>query len=252
MEIVNTGNFLLDGGSMFGRIPKVMWENWFPADEKNRIIMATNILKIQVREKTYQVDAGLGSFYDEKEKVVLGIEENVPFCGSTDYLILTHLHFDHCGGISDMDVREKVLVSKKEWADAINNNNPLTKGSYRKNDLDAIKPNLECIEPPYKIAPDIEILSTPGHTKGHVSVLIDREIFYAGDLIPTSSHVHLPCIMAYDLFPLEILEVKKRMLEMALEEDWIVIFEHDPYTPFARIDKVGDRFKARPAKADKN
>jgi len=244
-EIINTGNFLLDGGSMFGRAPKMMWERWFPADEENRILMATNILKIQAKGTSYQVDAGMGSMWDEKERKLFGIEGQDPYRGDADYLIFTHLHFDHCGGISNIDVREKVLVSKKEWADAMNNNNPLTRGSYRKADLDAIEPNLKCIEPPYKIADRIEILPTPGHTKGHISVLIDRELFYPGDLIPTSAHVHLPYIMAYDLFPLEILRAKKRMLEMALEEDWIVIFEHDPYIPFAKIDKKDGKFKTK-------
>jgi glyoxylase-like metal-dependent hydrolase (beta-lactamase superfamily II) len=244
IEVINAGNFLLDGGTMFGKIPKTMWQEWFPADEKNRIVMATNVVKIFKDRAVYQIDAGLGSQYSEKEKKILGITENIVLKGFVDYLMFTHLHFDHCGGISDLDVSSDVFVSRIEWDDAHDNSNPLIKGSYRRSDLDAIK-SFKLIEPPFSVASGIEVLPTQGHTRGHVSVLIDEEIFYPGDLIPTAAHVHLPCIMAYDLFPLEIIETKKKMLDAALEREWIVVFEHDPYTPFARIDKKGGRYTIR-------
>ena len=235
VEVVNLGNFLVDGGTMFGRIPKVMWEKWFPSDERNRILMATNILRIYLGNgMVCQIDAGLGSLYTDKEMDILGIDRQAQNPESQrraiDYLILTHLHSDHCGGISDLEVKEGVIVSRQEWEDT-HEVTPLTRKSYRQRDLEQIKKKLVLIEPPMLIAPGIEIIPTPGHTKGHVSVLVDNEIFFAGDLIPTYAHVHLPCIMAYDLYPTEIVKVKQKMLNRARAEAWTIIFEHDPDNP---------------------
>lgn len=244
VEVVNLGNFLLDGGPMFGRIPKVMWENWFPSDEKNRILMATNILRIYTGDgEVYQVDAGLGSLYTDKERDILGIDKTLhtskPRREAVDYLVLTHLHFDHCGGISDLEVKENVIVSKQEWEDA-HELTALTKKSYRQRDLERIEKKLVLIEPPMTISPGIEIIPTPGHTRGHVSVLVDNEIFFAADLIPTYAHVHLPCIMAYDLYPTEIVKVKQKMLNRARAEAWTIIFEHDPYNPVKEAGALND------------
>lgn len=237
IEVINLGNFLLDGGTMFGRIPKVMWEKWFPSDRRNRILMATNVIRIFHNDgKVYQVDAGLGSLYTDKERDILGIGESKPERKSVDDLILTHLHFDHCGGISDLHVRRKVVVSKKEWEDA-HEVTVLTKGSYRQKDLELMEKKLILVEPHVEISPGIEIIPTPGHTRGHTSVLVDNEVFFAGDLIPTYAHVHLPCIMAYDLYPLEVLKVKQDILKRARAKGWKVIFEHDPYEP---VKEAGD------------
>lgn len=243
VEVINCGNFLLDGGSMFGRIPKVMWEKWFPADEKNRIIMATNVLRIFKAGRVFLVDAGLGLHYDAKDRSILGIdiEQPHPIKEPVSCLICTHLHFDHIGGIQDLEVQSEVLVSRIEWEDA-HLDSPLTSGSYRKIDLDLIKERLSIIDPPFSITDGIQILPTPGHTKGHVSVLIDDEVFYAGDLIPTSAHVHLPCIMAYDLNPLEIIETKHRILTEAHKRRWKVIYEHDPYRPVSSIGIKNNKF----------
>jgi len=245
IEIINCGNFLLDGGSMFGRIPKVMWEQWFPPDELNRIVMATNVLRIRKDSRTYLVDTGLGSLYTEKDWSILGTSlEKVrlirePF----DCLICTHLHFDHCGGIQDMSVRQEVIISRLEWEDA-HGESPLSKGGYRREDLDLLAGKLRLVDPPLSIADGIDLLATPGHTRGHMSVLVDDEVLYPGDLIPTASHVHLPCIMAYDLYPLEILETKKRVLQEAVAKQWKLVFEHDPYRPVGRIETINNKFKA--------
>jgi glyoxylase-like metal-dependent hydrolase (beta-lactamase superfamily II) len=245
IEVINCGNFLLDGGSMFGRMPKVMWEKWFPPDERNRIVMATNILRIRKASATYVVDTGLGSLYTKKDWSILGTNLDMvrlikePF----DSLICTHLHFDHCGGIQDMDVRKEIIISRLEWEDA-HGESPLSKGSYRKEDLDLLAKKLRLVDPPCSVADGIEVLATPGHTRGHISVLIDDEVLYPGDLIPTAAHVHLPCIMAYDLYPLEILETKKRILQEAARKNWKLVFEHDPYHPVGSIEITGNKFKS--------
>jgi len=230
---------------MFGRVPKTMWEQWFPPDEKNRIVMATNILRVQTGGKIILVDAGLGSRYTEKDWEILGTGvENVRLIKEpVDCLICTHLHFDHCGGIQDMTVRSEVIISRAEWEDALGEN-PLSKGSYRKSDLDLLGRNLHLVDPPCVVADGIQVLATPGHTRGHMSVLIDDEVFYPGDLIPTAAHVHLPCIMSYDLYPLTILETKQKILNEACRKGWRLVYEHDPYRPISCIGISADKFKA--------
>ena len=246
IEIINCGNFYLDGGSMFGRVPKTMWEKWFPADEKNRILMATNVARIVKGSKTYLIDAGIGTRYDEKNWRILGTcaENIMAIDEAIDCLICTHLHLDHSGGIHDLNIGSEVIVSKVEWEEAHSKDSPLTKGSYRKIDLDAIGKHLRMVDPPCSIDKGITIIPTPGHTRGHISVLIDDEIFYAGDLIPTASHVHIPCIMAYDLFPLEIIETKESILDAACQSGWKIIFEHDPYHPIGQIEYNNNKFRA--------
>lgn len=103
VEVINCGNFLLDGGSMFGRVPRTMWEKWFPPDERNRILMATNVLRICKNGATYLVDTGLGTSYGKKDRANLGLGENHtnPVEEPADHLICTHLHFDHVGGIQE-------------------------------------------------------------------------------------------------------------------------------------------------------
>ncbi len=187
IEIINSGNFLLDGGSMFGRIPKNLWQKKFTPDENNNITLATNILKIMRKDATILVDAGLGTRYTEKERSLLGFDGQLPdtFPGGVDILIATHLHYDHIGGIHDLDVRQAVLVSEQEWQDA-QSDDPISRGSYRRIDLEAVARRLQLITPPFEVLPGIEIIATPGHTAGHVAVLIDNEILYPGDLIRTS------------------------------------------------------------------
>ena len=244
LEIINTGNFLLDGGAMFGRIPKTMWERWFPADNRNRIVMACNLLKIRTPTgRTYLVDAGMGSCYDAKELDIMGYHPASPVIGPIDCLICTHLHFDHVGGVHDLKIRESVVVTSREWADA-HKEDPLSRGSYRAIDLKAMSSHLQLIDPPCDLDTHVRIIPTPGHTAGHCSVIIDDEVCYAGDLIPTAAHCHLPCIMAYDLFPLEIVEHKRELMNEAVNKGWTLIFEHDPSHPSGQIAISRHKYKA--------
>ncbi|MEA2100984.1 MAG: MBL fold metallo-hydrolase [Thermodesulfobacteriota bacterium] len=243
IEIIDAGGFLLDGGSMFGRIPRVMWEKWFPADDKNRILMATNTLRVETDAETYLVDCGMGTAYDEKTRRILGIENQGPYVikGGIDHLICTHLHFDHIGGVHNLDIQGDIIVSQKEWTDAWIKD-PLTQGSYRGKDLEIIKKKVSLVDGQTDLTPAIRLIPTPGHTRGHMGVLIDDEVFFAGDLVPTSSHVHLPCIMAYDLFPVEVMRTKEDILGQAAENNWLIVFEHDPYRATGRVQREGDSF----------
>jgi glyoxylase-like metal-dependent hydrolase (beta-lactamase superfamily II) len=130
-----------------------------------------------------------------------------------------------------------------EWEDA-RGENPLSKGSYRAADLEKVEKILRLADPPEDVADGIRLIPTPGHTRGHMSVLIDDEVFYPGDLIPTAAHVHLPFIMAYDLYPLTVLETKKKILDEAVRKNWTLVFEHDPYRPVGTIRIEGTRYSS--------
>ena len=249
VEIIDTGTFLLDGGTMFGRIPKNLWQTWFPADDQNRILMAAHALKVRADGHSVLIDAGMGTRYDVKEAAILALQPGPTPIGTVDDLILTHLHFDHAGGIQDLDLTGSAVVARQEWEDA-HREDPLTRGSYRHSDLAAISSHIELIDPPCTWGEHIKILPSPGHTRGHVSILIDDEIFFPGDLIPTAAHCHLPCIMAYDLYPLELLRVKQEYLVQARTHGWLTIFEHDPYTPAGKIGMINNKFKAIATRQD--
>lgn len=245
VEIVPTGTFLLDGGTMFGRIPKNLWQKWFRADDQNRILMAAHALKITTKGHSVLIDAGLGTHYAAKEAAILGLKTGPDVIGPIDDLILTHLHYDHCGGILDLDLKGAALVARQEWEDA-HTHDPLTKGSYRTEDLKAIGKHLHLIDAPHTWLDHIAIIPTPGHTRGHVSVIVDDEVFFPGDLIPTAAHCHLPCIMAYDLYPMDLIQTKQKLLHQAQTRGWMTVFEHDPYLPVGQITVINNKFRAIP------
>jgi glyoxylase-like metal-dependent hydrolase (beta-lactamase superfamily II) len=235
---------------MFGRIPKNLWQKWFPADDQNRILMAAHALKITSNGHSVLIDAGLGTRYEGKEADILGLSHKGAALGPVDDLILTHLHFDHAGGIQDLNLRGTAVVARRDW-EAAHQEDPLTKGSYRASDLAVIARHLTLIDPPCAWGEHIEVLPSPGHTRGHVSIVVDDEIFFPGDLIPTAAHCHLPCIMAYDLSPQEIIMVKREFLGRAQSRGWLTVFEHDPYVPVGRISMINEKFKAVAARQDR-
>jgi glyoxylase-like metal-dependent hydrolase (beta-lactamase superfamily II) len=265
LRIVSDGAFYLDGGAMFGVVPKVIWNKLNPADEMNRIRLALSCLLIQTREKKILVDTGVGTKLKERFKDMYRVErthglvESLRTVGTApediDFVINTHLHFDHCGGNTIQ--QDGVLVStfpnaqyviqEKEWAAAMHPNER-TKASYLRENFEPLEKTGQCmlVAGQHTVTNGVMVMPTPGHTQGHQSVLIESsgaKALYCGDLIPTASHIRLPYIMGYDLYPVDILETKKRILEQAVNEHWLLIFEHDPETPFGYItEKEGKRF----------
>ena len=250
LYIIESGNIRLDGGAMFGTVPRVLWEKTNPPDEKNRILIGLNLLLVKTGKKNILIDTGSGEKGNNKFNKIYEIE-HVPIYkalstagikpSEIDIVINTHLHFDHAGGntIMGKDGRyipafpnARYIIQKDEWNDAINTNEK-TRASYRGDDFIPLKEAgvLELIDGDAVIEEGISVLKTPGHNRNHQCVLIeseDKKAVYLGDLVPTASHIPLPYIMGYDLFPLETLENKKRILNKAADEGWLLIFEHDP------------------------
>ncbi len=257
--IISDGNFWLDGGAMFGVVPKVLWNKLNPADDQNRIRLALNCLVIDTRGKKVLIDTGVGEKLSEKFKGIYRIERELCLLDSLrkngiepediDFVINTHLHFDHCGGntriienkLTTTFPRAKYIIQKREWYDATHPNER-TKASYLVENFIPIEENgqLVLIDGDAEILPGIRVILTNGHTKGHQSVSIqseNRTAIYLGDLVPTTSHLKIPYIMGYDLFPLDIIKKKKEILGRALKERWLLIFEHDPKYPFGYLEE---------------
>ena len=250
--------FGLDGGAMFGIVPKPLWEENNPADEQNRIDLATRVLLIEGNGRKILVDTGNGDKWDEKYrniyKVDSGEQDLIASLRSRDIepeeitdVILTHLHFDHAGGATRLDGEDLIptfskatyYVQKSNWKWA---NSPTEKdaGSYRKENFVPLDDHgvIEFIHGEQEIFPGIRMVVVDGHTKGQQLPLItgnDTSLFYCGDLIPTAAHLSIPWVMGYDNFPLTTIREKKRYLSRALEEEWILLLEHDPVNGAFRL-----------------
>jgi len=248
---LSDGIMRLDGGAMFGVVPRVFWEKTNPADELNRIAIGVNPLLLKADGVNILVDTGNGDKFSEKLLKIYGIEREPTLLKSLsdadlrpediEIVINTHLHFDHCGGNTLVDASGKLMptfpnaryiVQKMEWEDATRLNE-LTKGSYLPENFIPLMQagRIELVDGDKEVYPGVTVVHTPGHNRGHQSVKIESDgktAFYLGDMIPTAAHVPLPYIMGYDLYPLELLEVKRRILREALEGRWLMIFEHDP------------------------
>jgi len=256
-SIVSDGTFWLDGGAMFGIVPKVLWNKLNPADEFNRIELRLNCLLIKTPTENILVDTGVGENLDNKFKEIYRVERDFGLIialekigikpGDINFIINTHLHFDHCGGNTIKRAgkfvptfpRAKYIIQKQEWLDATSPNER-TKASYLEENFIPIEEagQLLLVDGEHEVTSGIKVMVTDGHTRGHQSVIIEsdgKKAMYCGDLIPTTSHIKIPYIMGYDLFPLDIMEKKKEILKKALQEHWLLIFEHDPKIPFAYL-----------------
>lgn len=252
-EIV-TEHFRLDGGAMFGVVPKTLWNKLIPADEKNRITLACRLLVLRGHGRVILIDTGCGRKWDDKGKEMYAIEhlhqkhlhELVP--DVTD-LVLTHLHFDHGGGVSWRDnagalqlsfPNARVFLQEGHWKHA-NNPGLRERASYLKDNLEPLKKaKLTFTNSGDEILPQIKVFSVSGHTKCLQWVLIGDgkdALAYVADLIPTSHHVPVPYVMGYDLCAETSMDEKAKFLEQAAKEQWLVVFEHDVDTPAARIQK---------------
>ena len=273
VSIVRDAAFRLDGGAMFGVVPKVLWERPFPADEKNRIALATNCLCVRGAGFTAVIESGLGERWDEKSRALYAIDPATTLPRSlerlgvrpedVDALILSHLHFDHAGGATRLEGGRAVptfpnatlYVQQTELAHA-RAPNERDRASYRPEDWEpwAVAGRLETVSGEKEIRPGITVVPVRGHNAGMQAIRVDsggRTLFYFADALPTSAHVPVPWIMAYDLYPVDLLENKKRLLEQAVRDHWLCVFEHDPLIPWGTIAEDPDgRRRVQPIPVD--
>jgi len=248
VDIFSDGVFKPDGGSMFGIIPKPLWEKVKPADERNRVAMDMNSLLIRDADHVVVVETGAGSKLSVKQREIFGIEtprllDELKARGvgpaQVTLVVNTHLHFDHSGGNTYRDgekivptfPRASYVFQRLEWEDAMHANER-TRGSYLPDDyapLEAVG-KLELIDESVEIIPGVRLDRVQGHTRGTQTVRVsDRgeTLFFSSDFMPDRHHLPLPWISAFDLFPLETLAAKRLILRRAIDERWIVGFTHD-------------------------
>jgi len=269
IQLVTEGTFWLDGGAMFGVIPKALWNRAMPADEKNRIHLALHTLLVRDNERCILIDTGMGDKFDAKSAKIYGVElvpgglrgalerSGVAVEDVTD-VIYTHLHFDHAGGATcrlddgsyaPIFPNAQFHVQQRQWEWAVK---PTERdgASYLAENLAPIEASGRLVlhDGDQSLAPGIRLVAHDTHTVGHQMVFIEDEgqtFVHCGDLIPTSNHIRLPFIMSYDLFPLGTLQAKKELLGAAVENDYTLFFEHDPQRPVARIARRKRDFEAR-------
>ncbi|MBS4016128.1 MAG: MBL fold metallo-hydrolase [Candidatus Latescibacteria bacterium] len=262
------GLFRLDGGAMFGVVPKVMWDKTNPPDKNNRILLALRCCLVNTGKELILIDTGIGDKGQDKFNDIYQVNHHMTLeaclqqigfnASDINIVINTHLHFDHCGGNTKLDADGKVIptfpnaqyyIQKIEW-EAANNPDRRSKASYLTEDFVPLQENnqVQLVDEKATIADGVEVIMTAGHTYGHQVVKVSSEnqtLIYWGDLIPTASHLSLPFLMAYDLFPLQTMEHKKILLSQAIKENWVSFFEHDPKIAMAYLISENRRIKIK-------
>ena len=268
VDIVSDGTFLLDGGAVFGQIPKALWELQMKPDRKNRVRMGLNCLLIQAPTMNVLVDTGAGSKRTDRFRDVYGMNGSKLLNGlkkldmtarDIDVVLLTHLHFDHGGGCTKLDrsgkavptfPKAKYMIQRSCWEEA-QSPNERSEQSYHQDDFLPLEDSgvLELLDGDSQIAQGIETLVTDGHSGGHQIVIVEtgsERIAYMGDLIPTPYHVPLASIAAMDQSPNDTLVRKRELLEIAMQKGWLLIFGHAQEQRAAYVEQRNGKSQLRP------
>ena len=265
---IDTGRFGLDGGAMFGIVPKTIWNKLNPADDENRIDLALRTLLITGNKRNILVDNGIGTKFSEKYTKIYKIDHskynldsslkrfNLETKDITD-VILTHLHFDHAGGSTYREGGELKLtfpnatyyVQKMNYEWALTPNDK-ERGSYLKENFVPVleKGKLQMVEGKFELIPQIDVIISNGHTVGLQLVKVSDErntLVYCADLIPTASHIKIPYIMGYDIEPLKLMQEKKELLSVVCKDNWTLFLEHDVTTEAVKVKKTEKGFEVR-------
>jgi glyoxylase-like metal-dependent hydrolase (beta-lactamase superfamily II) len=272
VRLLGDGTFRLDGGAMFGVIPKPLWEKKSPADERNRILMAMNILLIRAAGKWILVETGAGDKWDAKRRDIYAVgdanrlPERLAGAGvapeKIDIVLNTHLHFDHCGWNTRMKdgravptfANAEYIVQRGEFEHA-SSPSDRDRASYMTENFLPMRETgqWKLLDGPGEIVPGIEVFVVPGHNANMQCVKISgggKTVFFLADLVPTAAHIGYVWIMGYDLYPLTTLENKKKWLPMAAREGWTVIFGHEPKMPVAKLIERNGAIEAQAASLD--
>jgi len=263
------GRFHLDGGAMFGIVPKIMWEKYLSPNDKNLVPLDCNLLLIKTKGKNILVDSGMGDVFNDRERKIYAaynpsnLEVGLLGYGvkpeEIDLVILSHLHADHsCGTIKKENEREiprfknaKLVVQKTEWEDAIHPDERTAAG-YLTNHLSVLGEHkvLELVDGEAEILPGLRVVKTAGHTEGHQGIEISGnglKLVYYGDIVPTSYHLRPHYVASLDLYPRQTMKVKKQLIPQVVENGWYIAFDHDLRIKIAKLKKDAEgRIVAEP------
>ena len=270
--ILSDGTFRLDGGAMFGVIPRPLWEKKFAPDERNRVRLAMNCLLIRSGRKWLLVETGCGDKWDEKRREIFGIEGSPRLPDQLaerglrpeqiDIVINTHLHFDHCGWNTRIDKgrivpsfpNARYVVQKGELEHA-KCPNERDRASYIAANFQPIEAAGQwwLLEGNHEIVPGVELICVPGHTADMQCLRLNgggKSAFFFADLVPTMAHLPPAWIMGYDLYPMVTLENKKKWISEVARQGWLALFGHDPAVPAAYLRERDGQYVAEPVKVD--
>ena len=271
-HIVSDGSIRLDGGAMFGVVPRPMWEKKFPADSRNRIQMGMNSLLIRAAGKTILVETGAGEKWDARHADMFGFDppprllDRLALRGvrpeDIDIVINTHLHFDHCGGNTRREGDRVVptfpnavyMVQRGEFEHG-KTPNERDRASYLSQNLMPLQESgqWEFLEGDREIVPGVEVVRAPGHNADMQCVILrggGKSALFFADLVPTVAHLPPAWIMGFDLYPMLTLENKKKWIGHVVREKWLALFVHDPAVPAAMLVEEDGVVHAEPVQVD--
>ncbi|HEV2382696.1 MAG TPA: MBL fold metallo-hydrolase [Terriglobia bacterium] len=255
IHALSDGTFRLDGGQMFGVVPKALWEKQTPADSRNRIRLGLNCLLVRTGRENVLIETGIGDKFDHRFADIYGVDRSATLLGDlerrglapdhVDVVINSHLHFDHCGWNTRRDgervvptfPRARYYVQRGEWEHALAPNER-DRASYIAEFVRAAEAQTLFLEGDQELIPGIRVQVLPGHNRNLQAVWIesrDERACFISDLVPTSAHLPYPWIMAFDLYPMETLANKRRILPELVRDRTLVVFPHDAETPWARL-----------------
>ncbi len=263
---VPAGRFRLDGGAMFGVVPKVLWSREHPADQLNRVEMVSRSLLVAGEGRLVLVNTGMGQNWPDKERAIYSVDEGVRLERSlaelgyrpeeVTHVVQTHLHFDHAGGMTadgaggprPLFPRAEYIVQRKQfqWAQAPSERD---RASFRPDGWECLGGQLRLLDGEEELLPGLSLHLVHGHTPHQQLLRVSdgrASLLYCSDLVPLAAQVRIPWIMAYDLNPLETLQEKRRLLEQAAAEGWLLFLEHDPAVAACRVRRTSRGFEAEP------
>ena len=270
-------HFRLDGGAMFGVVPKPLWEKRLPADDRNRITMAMRPLLVKARstgagarERLMMIDAGAGGKMDAKLQEIYGFERGESLDASLtaagvrpediEIVLASHLHFDHAGGFTKRGAsgtivpafpNARYVINAGEWEDATHPHERNRASYFAENYVPLRDAGVvDFMDADGEVMPGVRVRRTGGHTRWHQIVYLEsggRTAVFTADLIPTTAHVDVPWIMGYDLYPMETLEFKRAFVREAIEREYVIFFEHDPHISAGYIREKDRRVYVEPA-----
>lgn len=258
LSLVNHGFYRLDGGAMFGTVPKPIWSGLIPADEDNAIRLATRSLLVDTGERVFIADIGNGEKWSEKSRRIYGIRNLPPREAGYDParvtdIVLSHLHFDHAGGISrfrpgsatevELSFPQARVHLQADNYDTARDPNPRERASYLKENVEILEhADLRLARGSEEISPGIWVHVNDGHTRGQQCLEVKNgaeSVVFPADLVPTSRHLPLPYSMGYDISAETLMREKELFLDEAVARRWIVVFCHDPDVPAGRVGRDG-------------
>ncbi|MEM9083735.1 MAG: MBL fold metallo-hydrolase [Planctomycetota bacterium] len=268
--VLRAGEFKLDAGCMFGLIPRVVWTRWLEPDEHNRMVMQQNCLLLESDEgKLVVVEAGIGDKFGQKERAMYAMEDRAIHdalheidCDPKDIsaVVLTHLHFDHAGGITRRDPaggdkevltfpNAEIIVQEQEWTDAIANRSTMSKTYLRNHLNDEVAERLRLVDGEAEVLSGLHVFPTPGHTWGQQCIRAERggarsDVVFVSDVMPTRYHARATTNLAYDVEPWTSMNSRMELLKDGFKRKWLLVLDHEAGEPCfvveANADKPGE------------